>query len=141
MTVDYILSNPAKRLLTFKDNNWIHSDLNSCSPLAMAKAGFFAVSKDCAVCHYCKKELDFWEANDIPWEEHKSHNSECPFIKYYASPPDQVLVVDALKLERDRLVYMMTQEHKKTVVELEKHQEVAKNTFETKRKRGRARKF
>eukprot|EP00914_Ancora_sagittata_P005537 GHVO01011329.1.p1 GENE.GHVO01011329.1~~GHVO01011329.1.p1 ORF type:complete len:130 (+),score=22.61 GHVO01011329.1:132-521(+) len=50
-----------------------------------AEAGFFYTpesnSPDLVQCFYCDKELDGWDPNDDPWEEHKSHSSKCPYLK------------------------------------------------------------
>ncbi|XP_015113534.1 baculoviral IAP repeat-containing protein 5 [Diachasma alloeum] len=71
------------RLETF--NNWPFSHNDPCNPKAMAAAGFFAVNgteePDLAECFFCGKQLDGWEATDDPWEEHKSHQVNCPYIK------------------------------------------------------------
>lgn len=50
----------------------------------MAAAGFYKCSTDadsdvCA-CFYCGKTLDYWDANDDPFQEHKTHSPSCKFI-------------------------------------------------------------
>uniref|UniRef100_A0A0A9XES8 Baculoviral IAP repeat-containing protein 5 n=2 Tax=Lygus hesperus TaxID=30085 RepID=A0A0A9XES8_LYGHE len=140
MEMSFNLGHPANRLVSFKRHKWIHKEDAPCSPLEMAKAGFVATRKDCAVCHYCKKELDYWEAVDVPWNEHKAHNPECPFVKYYATPPDQVLVIDALRLEKDRLIYQAELEHKKNAAEIEKQREAIRAAMEARGKHGKSKK-
>uniref|UniRef100_A0A8D9E2F6 Baculoviral IAP repeat-containing protein 5 n=1 Tax=Cacopsylla melanoneura TaxID=428564 RepID=A0A8D9E2F6_9HEMI len=66
-----------KRLATF--TNWPFKH-GSCTGEHMAYAGYYCVQDDCAKCIYCVKELDGWEETDDPWEEHKSHKADCPFI-------------------------------------------------------------
>ncbi|XP_018018393.1 baculoviral IAP repeat-containing protein 5 isoform X2 [Hyalella azteca] len=70
------------RLKTFK--NWPFKLPSACTKEKMAAAGFyFAGSKsepDLACCFVCLKELDGWEEEDDPWEEH-SRRGECDFIK------------------------------------------------------------
>ncbi|XP_011314491.1 baculoviral IAP repeat-containing protein 5 [Fopius arisanus] len=73
----------AGRLKTFK--NWPFNHDVRCNPKAMADAGFFAVDDpeepDLAECFFCGKQLDGWEATDDPWEEHKSHQANCAYVK------------------------------------------------------------
>lgn len=82
------------RLKTF--TSWpFTSEADTCSPENMAKAGFYSISKkksDTSVkCFCCLKELDGWEAKDDPWEEHKAHQQDCPFIQLNKLEPDWTL--------------------------------------------------
>ncbi|KAF6027933.1 BIRC5 [Bugula neritina] len=57
-----------------------------CTVEAMAEAGFVHTptdeSPDAAKCFFCCKELDGWEEQDDPWEEHVSHSrGKCEFLK------------------------------------------------------------
>ena len=46
----------------------------------MAEAGFYLCKEPDEVrCYYCRRELDGWEPDDIPWKEHARR--DCPFIK------------------------------------------------------------
>ena len=49
----------------------------------MAEAGFYLVASasepDLVRCYYCRRELDGWDPEDVPWQEHQRR--ECPFIK------------------------------------------------------------
>lgn len=51
----------------------------------MAEAGFYWCGteqyNDVACCFLCHKELDGWESTDDPWDEHKKHAPQCPFVK------------------------------------------------------------
>ncbi|XP_043258407.1 baculoviral IAP repeat-containing protein 5 isoform X2 [Colletes gigas] len=74
----------AGRLKTFE--NWpFQSSDNLCNPDQMASAGFFAIGSkeepDLVECFICSKQLDGWDPNDNPWDEHMKHQKECPFIK------------------------------------------------------------
>ncbi len=49
----------------------------------MAEAGFYLVASaaepDLVRCYYCRRELDGWDPEDVPWKEHQRR--DCPFIK------------------------------------------------------------
>ncbi|RKP38545.1 hypothetical protein BJ085DRAFT_2986, partial [Dimargaris cristalligena] len=49
----------------------------------LAKAGFFfnpqQLSLDAVQCFLCQKSLDGWEPSDDPFEEHRSHTTDCPW--------------------------------------------------------------
>ena len=52
----------------------------------MAAAGFYLVSTpDSVRCFVCLKELDGWEPEDDPIEEHRNHSKKCPFLKIIKS--------------------------------------------------------
>ncbi|CAD1481257.1 unnamed protein product [Heterotrigona itama] len=80
------------RLKTFEDWPFQSSD-NSCNPEKMAAAGFFAVGSkeepDLVECFICSKQLDGWNPDDDPWEEHVQHQLNCPFINL--GKPDETL--------------------------------------------------
>ncbi|XP_044752112.1 baculoviral IAP repeat-containing protein 5 [Coccinella septempunctata] len=69
------------RLQTFK--KWIFSEEHSCNAAKMAEAGFIHIGSskepDLVKCFFCNKQLDGWEQDDNPWEEHVSHSSKCKF--------------------------------------------------------------
>jgi len=91
------------RFETFKKFGWPHSDLESCNREKMADAGFFMVesdeNEDLARCFYCLRELDGWEADDDPWQEHKRR--PCPFIKK-GKLARNLTVKDQIELEAER---------------------------------------
>ncbi|KAI5712209.1 hypothetical protein M8J75_006645 [Diaphorina citri] len=66
------------RLATF--TNWTFKNGN-CTAEHMAHAGFYLIQDDCTKCVFCYKELDGWEVTDYPWDEHKSHKPDCPFVQ------------------------------------------------------------
>jgi len=69
------------RLATFKD--WPFKPPQKCTKEKVAAAGFHFVGnrreKDLVQCVVCFKQLDGWEEDDDPWEEH-SRRVQCPFI-------------------------------------------------------------
>lgn len=74
----------AGREKTFSD--WpFHSADNVCTSERMASAGFLYIGNkrepDLVECFICSKQLDGWEPNDDPWNEHVKHQSTCPFVK------------------------------------------------------------
>ncbi|XP_043785573.1 baculoviral IAP repeat-containing protein 5 [Apis laboriosa] len=72
------------RLKTFEDWPFQSSD-NSCNPERMAAAGFYVVGgkkePDLVECFICSKQLDSWDPDDDPWNEHMKHESQCSFIR------------------------------------------------------------
>ncbi|XP_050737109.1 baculoviral IAP repeat-containing protein 5-like [Eriocheir sinensis] len=70
------------RLKTFK--KWPYGEELKLNKAAMAAAGFYFIGSkkfpDSVKCFVCQKELDGWEEEDDPWEEHKSHAPYCQFI-------------------------------------------------------------
>nr|XP_003699803.1 PREDICTED: baculoviral IAP repeat-containing protein 5 [Megachile rotundata] len=74
----------ASRLKTFED--WPFQSIDEpCNPEQMASAGFVFIGNkeepDLAECFICSKQLDGWNSDDDPWNEHLKHQPECPFIK------------------------------------------------------------
>jgi hypothetical protein len=69
----------------------------------MAEAGFYLVGSqsepDLVRCYYCRRELDGWEPQDIPWDEHKRR--DCPYITL-GKLPQNLTVEDAFQLEGER---------------------------------------
>nr|XP_053643997.1 baculoviral IAP repeat-containing protein 5-like isoform X2 [Cherax quadricarinatus] len=102
-----------KRLKSFK--KWPFSSDTGMSKEKMAAAGFyFTGSKkepDLAKCFVCLKELDGWEEDDDPWDEHKKHAPYCQFIQLNKSE-DTMTFQDMYDLEMHRQCNMITpQQH------------------------------
>ena len=78
----------------------------------MAEAGFYLVGSqsepDLVRCYYCRRELDGWEPQDIPWDEHKRR--DCPYITLGKLPQD-LTVEDAFQLEGERKCIIVVREH------------------------------
>ncbi|KFO82095.1 Baculoviral IAP repeat-containing protein 5.1, partial [Cuculus canorus] len=89
------------RLKTFTD--WPFMDNCKCTPENMAKAGFVHCPNEPAVakCFFCLIELEGWEPNDDPWEEHTKRHV-CGFLsltKHF----DDLTVEEYYMLEMTRL--------------------------------------
>ncbi|XP_053562168.1 baculoviral IAP repeat-containing protein 5 [Bombina bombina] len=91
------------RIRTF--SNWPFTDGCTCTPERMAAAGFIHCpttnSPDVAQCFFCLKELEGWEPEDDPMEEHKKHSSACCFLSLKKKVEDLTLS-EFLKLDKER---------------------------------------
>ncbi|XP_060603746.1 baculoviral IAP repeat-containing protein 5-like [Ruditapes philippinarum] len=91
------------RLKTFTD--WPFDEDNSCNPYALASAGFYHIptneEPDATRCFCCYKDLDGWEPDDNPWEEHRKHSPHCAFLSLNKSV-EKLTVDEFLKLECER---------------------------------------
>ncbi|EFN75940.1 Baculoviral IAP repeat-containing protein 5, partial [Harpegnathos saltator] len=71
------------RIKTF--DNWPFKISDKCNSECMASAGFYTIGNsdepDLVECFICGKQLDGWEPDDDPWNEHLKHQSNCSFIK------------------------------------------------------------
>ncbi|XP_033739609.1 baculoviral IAP repeat-containing protein 5-like [Pecten maximus] len=78
---EYFMHTEDERLKSFK--KWPFKT-GSCSPAKMAAAGFYHCptkeAPDACKCFVCFKELEGWERNDNPWDEHRKHSSACIFL-------------------------------------------------------------
>lgn len=95
---DYFMHMESERLKSFK--KWPFKT-GSCSPAKMAAAGFYHCptpdGPDACKCFICFKELEGWEKNDDPWEEHKNHSSQCPFLNF-DKPIEKFTVEEFIRL-------------------------------------------
>uniref|UniRef100_A0A914VR30 Uncharacterized protein n=1 Tax=Plectus sambesii TaxID=2011161 RepID=A0A914VR30_9BILA len=87
------------RLKTFK--KWPYDENATCTSQKMADAGFYVMSPnkpDTVICAFCLLELDGWEPEDNPWEEHckreKSHSLDCAYLKLKGKPEKEWTVAD-----------------------------------------------
>lgn len=100
---EYVMLFTDYRLKTFGD--WPFDGDNSCNPLALASAGFYHIptneEPDATRCFCCYKELDGWEPDDNPWEEHRKHSSHCAFLSL-RKPVEKLTVDEFLRLESER---------------------------------------
>ncbi|KAM4526402.1 baculoviral IAP repeat-containing protein 5a [Fundulus diaphanus] len=91
------------RLKTF--DGWPFDKDCACTPENMAKAGFVHTptenSPDVAMCFLCLKELEGWEPDDDPKEEHKIHSPSCNFIAL-KKKVEELTVEEFFKLQRER---------------------------------------
>ncbi|XP_015253638.1 baculoviral IAP repeat-containing protein 5a [Cyprinodon tularosa] len=92
------------RLKTFE--GWPFDKDCACTPENMARAGFIHTpgenSPDTAMCFFCLKELEGWEPEDDPVEEHKSHSPSCNFIALKKTV-EELTVEEFNKLDKERL--------------------------------------
>uniref|UniRef100_A0A8C5YEN2 Baculoviral IAP repeat-containing protein 5 n=1 Tax=Microcebus murinus TaxID=30608 RepID=A0A8C5YEN2_MICMU len=74
-------------------------------PWPMAEAGFIHCptenEPDLAQCFFCFKELEGWEPDDDPIEEHKKHSSGCAFLSV-KKQFEELTLSEFLKLDRER---------------------------------------
>ncbi|XP_054449119.1 baculoviral IAP repeat-containing protein 5 [Pteronotus mesoamericanus] len=91
------------RLATFK--NWPFLEGCACTPEQMAAAGFIHCptenEPDLAQCFLCFKELEGWEPDDDPMEEHKKHSPGCAFLSL-KKPCEELTLEEFLKLDKER---------------------------------------
>ncbi|KAM4678873.1 baculoviral IAP repeat-containing protein 5-like [Amazona ochrocephala] len=92
------------RVATFR--NWPFMEGCACTPERMAAAGFVHCPSengpDVVQCFFCFKELEGWEPDDDPLEEHKKHSPRCAFISLQKDL-DKLTLQEFLKLDRERV--------------------------------------
>ncbi|NXX18366.1 BIRC5 protein, partial [Podargus strigoides] len=92
------------RIATFR--NWPFTESCACTPERMAAAGFVHCPSengpDVAQCFFCFKELEGWEPDDDPLEEHKKHSAGCAFLSLQKDPASLTLQ-EFLKLDKKRV--------------------------------------
>ncbi|XP_027237460.1 baculoviral IAP repeat-containing protein 5 [Penaeus vannamei] len=122
------MSTEEKRLSTFK--KWPYGSDTSINKEKMAAAGFYYIGNkkepDLVRCFVCLKELDGWEVEDDPWEEHKNHASYCQFI-HLNKAECEITFEEMHDLEMYRQINMATKVLTKKIKEFEKQ---AANTRE-----------
>ncbi|XP_053309187.1 baculoviral IAP repeat-containing protein 5 [Spea bombifrons] len=96
------------RISTF--SNWPFTEGCACTPEQMAEAGFIHCptgnSPDVAQCFFCLKELEGWEPEDDPMEEHRKHSPGCLFISL-KKKPEALTLSEFLKLDKERVKIKM----------------------------------
>ncbi|KFW74605.1 Baculoviral IAP repeat-containing protein 5, partial [Manacus vitellinus] len=94
----------------------------------MAAAGFVHCpsenSPDVAQCFFCLKELEGWEPDDDPLEEHKKHSAGCGFLSLPKEPANLTLQ-EFLKLDKMRIIKAIKKEISQKMTEVE---DAAKST-------------
>ncbi|XP_029454989.1 LOW QUALITY PROTEIN: baculoviral IAP repeat-containing protein 5 [Rhinatrema bivittatum] len=107
-------------------SNWPFTEGCACTPERMAAAGFVHCpsdnSPDVAQCFFCFKELEGWEPEDDPLEEHKKHSSGCAFINN-KKKIENLSLNEFLKLDKERL---KNKTQKKAMQKIDQFQETAK---------------
>ncbi|RXG67139.1 Baculoviral IAP repeat-containing protein 5.2 [Armadillidium vulgare] len=120
-----------KRLKTFK--KWIFKEPMLCTKEKMAAAGFYFIGTkhepDLVRCFVCFKELDGWEENDDPWEEHKSHSKNCPFI-LLNKKEEELTYGDMRELELQRQIIGVTRSVDRVIKNFESKAEETRKILE-----------
>ncbi|XP_064091937.1 baculoviral IAP repeat-containing protein 5.2-like [Macrobrachium nipponense] len=127
----YEMLNEENRLKSFK--KWPFGSDTCMSKEKMAEAGFFFTGSkkepDLAKCYICLKELDGWEEEDDPWEEHKKHAPYCQFIQLNKKPCE-LTVQDTHELEMHRNMNVGKKVLSKMIVEFQKQAEKTRSVME-----------
>uniref|UniRef100_A0A8C2MK26 Baculoviral IAP repeat-containing protein 5 n=2 Tax=Cricetulus griseus TaxID=10029 RepID=A0A8C2MK26_CRIGR len=91
------------RISTFK--NWPFLEGCSCTPERMEEAAFIHCptekEPDLAQCFFCFKELEGWEPDDNPMQEHKKHSPKCAFL-IVKKQFEELTLGEFLKLDKER---------------------------------------
>ncbi|KAM6128467.1 baculoviral IAP repeat-containing protein 5 [Pterocles gutturalis] len=108
------------RAATFR--NWPFTEGCACTPQRMAAAGFVHCPSengpDVAQCFFCFKELEGWEPDDDPLEEHKKHSAGCAFLSLQNDLTDLTLQ-EFLKLDKERMKNAIQKEISQKATEVE----------------------
>uniref|UniRef100_A0A8C8E4W7 Survivin n=1 Tax=Otus sunia TaxID=257818 RepID=A0A8C8E4W7_9STRI len=95
--------------------NWPFTEGCACTPERMAAAGFVHCPSengpDVAQCFFCFKELEGWEPDDDPLEEHKKHSAGCAFLSLQKDPTNLTLQ-EFLKLDKERMKNVIVRTHR-----------------------------
>ncbi|XP_012588527.1 PREDICTED: baculoviral IAP repeat-containing protein 5 isoform X1 [Condylura cristata] len=91
------------RIATF--TNWPFLEDCACTPERMAEAGFVHCptdnEPDLAQCFFCFKELEGWEPDDDPLQEHRRHSAHCAFLSV-KKQLEELTLSEFLKLDKER---------------------------------------
>ncbi|XP_042308553.1 baculoviral IAP repeat-containing protein 5 [Sceloporus undulatus] len=81
-----------------------------CTPERMAEAGFIHCptenAPDVVQCFICFKELEGWEPEDDPMEEHRKHSPKCAFLALQKDVAD-LTVQELIKLSKERTINLI----------------------------------
>ncbi|XP_063152600.1 baculoviral IAP repeat-containing protein 5 [Candoia aspera] len=110
------------RLATF--TQWPFVSDCSCTPDRMAEAGFIHCpsenAPDVAQCFICFKELEGWEPDDDPMEEHRKHSPNCAFLALQKDVCDMT-VQEFMRLRRERMNNLIEKEVNQKINEMENY--------------------
>ncbi|KAM3844184.1 baculoviral IAP repeat-containing protein 5 isoform 1-T2 [Vipera latastei] len=113
------------RLATFTE--WPFDADCSCTAVRMAEAGFIHCpienASDVAQCFICLKELEGWEPDDDPMEEHRKHSPKCAFLALQKDVCD-LTVQEFIKLRKEMMINLIGKEVKQKIIEMEKYGDV-----------------
>uniref|UniRef100_A0A8D0DKR1 Baculoviral IAP repeat-containing protein 5 n=1 Tax=Salvator merianae TaxID=96440 RepID=A0A8D0DKR1_SALMN len=109
------------RLATF--SQWPFNSGCACTPIRMAEAGFIHCpsenAPDVAQCFMCFKELEGWEPEDDPREEHQKHSPNCAFLALQKDI-SELSVNEFMKLDKERIKNLVKKQVNQKIAELEK---------------------
>ncbi|KAM8829720.1 baculoviral IAP repeat-containing protein 5b [Synchiropus picturatus] len=92
------------RLLTYED--WPFREGCRCTPEQMSRVGFIHCPSenepDITRCFFCLLELEGWEPDDDPWQEHNKRSPDCGFLMNPKNL-DQLSVRELFLMEKERL--------------------------------------
>ncbi|XP_062979277.1 baculoviral IAP repeat-containing protein 5 [Elgaria multicarinata webbii] len=110
------------RVATF--SQWPFMSDCSCTPDRMAEAGFIHCpsenAPDVAQCFICFKELEGWEPDDDPMEEHRRHSPNCAFL-LLQKEVSQLTVQEFMKLSKERTINRIKKQVNEKIIEMEKY--------------------
>ncbi|XP_052613222.1 baculoviral IAP repeat-containing protein 5 isoform X2 [Peromyscus californicus insignis] len=119
------------RISTFK--NWPFLEGCSCTPERMAEAGFIHCptenEPDLAQCFFCFKELEGWEPDDNPIEEHKKHSPGCAFLTV-KKQFEELTLSEFLKLDKERAKNKIAKETNSKQKEFEETAKTVRHSIE-----------
>ncbi|XP_053231580.1 baculoviral IAP repeat-containing protein 5 [Podarcis raffonei] len=119
------------RVATF--DQWPFASDCSCTPDRMAEAGFVHCpsdnAPDVAQCFICFKELEGWEPDDDPMEEHRKHSPNCAFLALQKDIKDLTLQ-EFMRLCKERMKALVRKEINQKINDLEKRAEKTRNAIE-----------
>ncbi|TFK08709.1 Nuclear protein MDM1 [Platysternon megacephalum] len=119
------------RLATYR--SWPFTEGCACTPERMAEAGFIHCPSengpDVVQCFFCFKELEGWEPEDDPIDEHRKHSSGCAFLSLRKNPVDLTLQ-EFLKLDKERTRNMIKKQISQKVTEFKEESERARRDIE-----------
>ncbi|XP_037101733.1 baculoviral IAP repeat-containing protein 5b [Syngnathus acus] len=86
--------------------NWPFREDCNCTPEKMAKAGFVHCpgdnEPDVVCCFFCLIELEGWEPDDEPWNEHSKRSPKCAFLNLKKDQRELTLA-EMFHLESERV--------------------------------------
>ncbi|KAJ7315912.1 hypothetical protein JRQ81_002074 [Phrynocephalus forsythii] len=111
-----------RRVATFA--HWPFVSDCSCTPDRMAEAGFIHCpaenAPDVAQCFVCLKELEGWEPDDDPLEEHRKHSPNCVFLTLQKDVAD-LTVQEFLRLSKERMINVIKKQVNQKIIEMEQY--------------------
>ncbi|KXJ23670.1 baculoviral IAP repeat-containing protein 5 [Exaiptasia diaphana] len=103
---DFSMNIEKNRRATFVDWPFDEDDGSKCTSDKMAEAGFYHSptdrDPDVARCFVCFKELEGWEPEDDPWQEHKKHSPRCTFLLTKNKNSEDITIEEFLDIEVKR---------------------------------------